>query len=63
MKNIRTILAVATSSLALWSAQGADTPEFCYPKDGVTAELLAECKARGITITDWHLHIRGGMTP
>ena len=40
-----------------------EVPDFRYPKDGVTAELLAECKARGIVITDWHLHIRGGMTP
>ena len=40
-----------------------EVPDFRYPKDGVTAELLAECKARGIVIMDWHLHIRGGMTP
>ena len=60
----RSCLAGAVSlALAMLSAQGADTPDFRYPKDGVTAELLAECKARGITITDWHLHIRGGMTP
>ena len=60
----RSCLAGAASlALAMLSAQGADTPDFRYPKDGVTAELLAECKARGITITDWHLHIRGGMTP
>ena len=63
MKDIRTILAAVTAGVAFLSAQGADAPEFRYPKDGVTAELLAECKARGITITDWHLHIRGGMTP
>ena len=63
MKNIRTILAAVMAGLALLAAQGADAPEFRYPKDGVTKALLAECKARGITITDWHLHIRGGMTP
>ena len=63
MKDIRTIFAAATAGLALFVALGADAPEFRYPKDGVTEALLAECKARGITITDWHLHIRGGMTP
>ena len=34
-----------------------------YPKDAVFGLLMRECAARGITITDWHLHIRGGMTP
>ena len=63
MKDIRTIFAAATAGLALFVALGADAPEFRYPKDGVTEALLAECRARGITITDWHLHIRGGMTP
>ena len=40
-----------------------DPPDFRYPKTGILAALLAECRQRGITITDWHLHIRGGMTP
>ena len=34
-----------------------------YPKDAVYRLLMKECAERGITITDWHLHIRGGMTP
>ncbi|MBR4653721.1 MAG: hypothetical protein IKO72_10215 [Kiritimatiellae bacterium] len=34
-----------------------------YPKSRTIDFLLAECANRGITITDWHLHIRGGMTP
>lgn len=34
-----------------------------YPTNAVNALLAAACRARGITITDWHLHIRGGMTP
>lgn len=25
--------------------------------------LLGTCRRRGITLTDWHIHIRGGMTP
>ena len=40
-----------------------EVPDFRYPRTGVFEALLAECRARGITITDWHLHIRGGMTP
>ena len=34
-----------------------------YPKNAVYRLLMKECAERGITITDWHLHIRGGMTP
>ncbi|MBO7721264.1 MAG: protease inhibitor I42 family protein [Kiritimatiellae bacterium] len=34
-----------------------------YPDGAVLRLLKAECAARGIVITDWHLHIRGGMTP
>ena len=63
MKNKKTFLAAAAAGLAMLSAYGADTPDFRYPKNDVTEALRAECKARGITITDWHLHIRGGMTP
>ena len=40
-----------------------EVPNFRYPTGGIVGALLAECAARGITITDWHLHIRGGMTP
>ena len=34
-----------------------------YPKTSVNRLLKEECAKRGITLTDWHLHIRGGMTP
>lgn len=34
-----------------------------YPKNAVLRLLKKECEARGIVITDWHIHIRGGMTP
>ena len=63
MKNAKMFLAAAAAGLSMLSAYGTDVPEFRYPQEGVAAQLLAECKARGITITDWHLHIRGGMTP
>ena len=34
-----------------------------YPKNSVNRLLKEECAKRGIVLTDWHLHIRGGMTP
>ena len=34
-----------------------------YPRTAVNRLLKEECARRGITLTDWHLHIRGGMTP
>jgi predicted secreted protein len=33
-----------------------------YPKTPVNLLLEKECARRGITLVDWHLHIRGGMT-
>ena len=34
-----------------------------YPHNAVNRVLEAECAKRGITIIDYHVHIRGGMTP
>ena len=34
-----------------------------YPRTPVFNMLMAACKNRGIVLTDWHIHIRGGMTP
>ncbi len=34
-----------------------------YPDSAVNKCLAEECARRGIVLTDWHLHIRGGMTP
>ena len=34
-----------------------------YPVNPVTRLLKEECACRGLVITDWHLHLRGGMTP
>ena len=34
-----------------------------YPDTAVNRILKRECEKRGIVITDWHLHIRGGLTP
>ena len=34
-----------------------------YPRSRTLEYLQAECANRGIVITDWHVHIRGGLTP
>ncbi len=34
-----------------------------YPESRTLAMLKEECRNRGIVITDWHMHIRGGLTP
>ena len=41
----------------------ADAVGANYPQSRTLAFLRNECENRGIVITDWHLHIRGGMTP
>ena len=51
-----------TLRVVTYTAPG-DAPDFRYPRNRMFEALLAECRARGITIVDWHLHIRGGMTP
>lgn len=48
-------LASAASASVLQSA--------CYPTNALNRVLEAECARRGITIVDYHIHIRGGMTP
>ena len=40
-----------------------EVPDFRYPKNRINERLMAECAARGIELTDWHVHIRGGFTP
>ena len=51
-----------TLRVVTYTAPG-EVPDFRYPRNRMFEALLAECRARGITIVDWHLHIRGGMTP
>ena len=53
VKSVRFILYTAADKVA--------TP--LYPDTAVNRLLRRECEKRGIVITDWHLHIRGGMTP
>ena len=53
VKSVRFILYTAADKVA--------SP--LYPDNAVNRILKKECETRGIVITDWHLHIRGGMTP
>ena len=53
VKSVRFILYTAADKVA--------SP--LYPDTAVNRLLKKECEERGIVITDWHLHIRGGMTP
>ena len=50
-----------TMRLIVYTVGEAKDP--CYPKSPVNLLLERECARRGITLVDWHLHIRGGMTP
>lgn len=57
MKKALLPLLAAASAMA-FAAGVAD-----YPMNDVNRMLASECARRGITIVDYHLHLRGGMTP
>jgi hypothetical protein len=40
-----------------------DAREHLYPQTDAFHQALAAAQARGLTLTDYHIHIRGGMTP
>lgn len=40
----------------------AEEPPFIYPQSESFKEWLATAKLKGLTLTDYHIHIRGGMT-
>ena len=40
----------------------AEDQPFVYPQSDAFKQELAKAKARGLTLTDHHIHIRGGMT-
>jgi len=51
-----------TMRLVLYKVKGGVTSSN-YPPSRTLAMLKAECANRGIVLTDWHVHIRGGLTP
>lgn len=40
----------------------AEDPPFLYPQSGTFRGQLAKTRQRGLVLTDYHIHIRGGMT-
>ena len=50
-----------TLKLIVYTVGEAKDP--CYPNSPVNLLLRRECEKRGIVLVDWHLHMRGGMTP
>jgi len=65
MKATTSVLAISALAACIAAARQPDggAVDFRYPKSRMNERLLAECAARGITLTDWHVHIRGGLTP
>ena len=58
-------LGAAGAALAACAAKPAtpiEQADFRYGLTRVNDVLAKECARRGITITDWHIHLRGGMT-
>ena len=53
-----------TLLIACWSMAPlrAEEPPFLYPQNGAFQEELAKVRLKGLTLTDYHIHIRGGMT-
>ena len=51
-------------TLALAAPLRADPPPpHLYPQTDALSQGLAAATARGLTLTDYHIHLRGGMTP
>ncbi len=53
---------VALAARAAQPAMPLEQADFRYGLTRVNDVLAKECARRGITITDWHIHLRGGMT-
>jgi len=48
---------------AATGARAAADSAHLYPRTEAFRRQLAQARARGLTLTDYHIHIRGGMTP
>ena len=57
MRNILLFVALLTA------ISHGETAPFLYPQTPAFKQSLAATQARGLTLTDYHIHIRGGMTP
>jgi hypothetical protein len=61
MKSISAL--TAASALLLAAGLRAEEPVHLYPQTDAFKQGLAKAQSRGLTLTDYHIHIRGGMTP
>jgi len=61
--NTPAILSAFALLPALLCADPADLPVYLYPHAAAFHDKIDGLKARGLTLTDYHIHIRGGMTP
>ncbi len=50
---------VVVSAVGLW---GAEEPGFLYPQSDAFKNRLAHATLRGLSLSDGHIHLRGGMT-
>jgi histidinol phosphatase-like PHP family hydrolase len=57
----RALLPLALAGLAP-AGMSAEELAYIYPQTAAFRQELAAVGARGITLTDYHIHIRGGMT-
>ncbi len=55
------LLALITG--VAFTQNGQNKASANYPHDTIVKMLRETCRKRGIVITDFHIHIRGGMTP
>lgn len=54
-------LALTLSCLSIGSVR-AEELAFLYPRTSAFQQELAQVRLRGLVLTDYHIHIRGGMT-
>ncbi|HPK37441.1 MAG TPA: hypothetical protein PLH01_04105, partial [Kiritimatiellia bacterium] len=62
-RGARRCLALLLLSAGLSAGAADRLPAHLYPQNDAFRKEMAELRARGITLTDYHIHIRGGMTP
>lgn len=61
---VKTSFATGLGLSALNSVGVTKEPEnYIYPETTAFKKLRKELETRGLTLTDFHIHIRGGMTP
>ena len=62
--NLPVSMKAAIAALVFLSSAGlrAEVPTYFYQKDDVFRRGMASLAEKGFSLTDWHIHIRGGMT-